>query len=77
MHYCPECGQACYCSGDLDDCEVRLQSWVDRYCAHECEGFEDDEWDCPVCGCARCDCDEEDNDATPPLGVVPQPDATP
>ena len=22
MHYCPECGQACYCGGDLDDCEM-------------------------------------------------------
>ena len=21
MHSCPICGQACYCSGDIDDCE--------------------------------------------------------
>ena len=20
MHSCPECGQACYCGGDVDDC---------------------------------------------------------
>lgn len=22
MHACPECGQACYCNGDIDDCEL-------------------------------------------------------
>ena len=22
MHSCPECGQACYCSGDVDDIEL-------------------------------------------------------
>lgn len=20
MHCCPDCGQACYCNGDIDDC---------------------------------------------------------
>lgn len=20
MHTCPDCGQACYCNGDIDDC---------------------------------------------------------
>lgn len=22
MHACPECGQACYCGGDIDDIEL-------------------------------------------------------
>lgn len=22
MHTCPDCGQACYCCGDIDDIEV-------------------------------------------------------
>jgi hypothetical protein len=22
MHSCPNCGQACYCNGDIDDIEV-------------------------------------------------------
>lgn len=21
MHECPECGLACYCNGDIDDCQ--------------------------------------------------------
>ena len=22
MHTCPDCGQACYCRGDIDDCDL-------------------------------------------------------
>ncbi len=42
MHTCPNCGQACYCSGDIDDCPVS----VGFDCQHECqEGADEfDEW---------------------------------
>lgn len=44
MHECPECGQACCCCGDIDDCEMNT---VDTYvnCVHCLEGgsdYEDD-----------------------------------
>lgn len=28
MHTCPECGQACYCSGDIDDAQVVTERWA-------------------------------------------------
>lgn len=45
MHECPECGQACYCNGDIDDCSVMSSGWVYQNC--ECcddeDEYEDDE----------------------------------
>lgn len=43
MHDCPNCGQACYCSGDIDDCPVYLEPFLDCKC--DCEGFDPDEDD--------------------------------
>lgn len=52
MHDCIQCGCACYCHGDIDDCVV--ETW--QYSAAHCTGcgchedpdaFEDDEYDEP------------------------------
>lgn len=32
MHYCPDCGHACYCHGDIDDTVVELQAYSDARC---------------------------------------------
>lgn len=40
MHDCPNCGQACYCSGDIDDIPVYTEAWVIQNCRHDCD--EDD-----------------------------------
>lgn len=32
MHHCPECGQACYCHGDIDDCEVETPEYAAEHC---------------------------------------------
>ncbi len=42
MHTCPDCGQACYCNGDIDDHETG----EDDNCQHwlECEDEADDDW---------------------------------
>ena len=42
MHSCPECGQACYCGGDIDDCPVDTEA--EDNCEHGC-GPEDDDLD--------------------------------
>ena len=34
MHSCPECGQACYCHGDIDDCEVETEEYSSEHCTH-------------------------------------------
>lgn len=34
MHSCPECGQACYCCGDIDDSPSTTDDWVDENCVH-------------------------------------------
>jgi len=41
MHTCPDCGQACYCGGDIDDHETG----EDDNCQHwmECEDEADDD----------------------------------
>jgi hypothetical protein len=41
-HSCPECGQCCYCGGDIDDCLFDFPDCVER-CTH-CppEGVEDE-----------------------------------
>ena len=37
-HECPECGQQCYCNGDIDDCCNNFEEDV-MNCAHhlQCE----------------------------------------
>lgn len=32
MHHCPDCGQACYCHGDIDDCEVETPEYAAKHC---------------------------------------------
>ena len=39
MHSCPTCDQACYCCGDIDDCEVSTE--ID--CIHCSEEAESDD----------------------------------
>ena len=39
MHSCPECGQACYCNGDIDDIEA------DPTAADRCDCCADNEDD--------------------------------
>ncbi len=39
-HECPECGQQCYCGGDIDDCCNNFEEDVIN-CVH-CLGHEDD-----------------------------------
>lgn len=41
MHSCPECGQACYCNGDVDDIEA--DPLASDVCTH-CDGSEDDDY---------------------------------
>jgi hypothetical protein len=47
MHTCPECGQACYCHGDIDDCEVETEEYAAAHCTHyltaDCIGEMDDD----------------------------------
>lgn len=47
MHTCPECGQACSCSGDIEDHDTGDENYVS--CEHflTCVGDEDEpnEWD--------------------------------
>lgn len=52
MHTCPDCGQECYCHGDIDDCQVETEEYSSMHCTHyksgECcqdEGYNDFE-DC-------------------------------
>jgi hypothetical protein len=33
-HECPDCGQVCFCNGDIDDVEM---PWGADSCIHECE----------------------------------------
>jgi hypothetical protein len=55
-HECPDCGQVCHCSGDIDDCVFNVDSYVEA-CVH-CMGVDeppDDGDDCGQCGtCAEC-----------------------
>ena len=45
-HECPECGQTCYCNGDIDDCCNNFEEDVIN-CKHWkiCEQQNDDEYD--------------------------------
>jgi hypothetical protein len=50
MHTCPECGQACYCSGDIDDCPVFADhdgpGWCEcRFSVWGCGGEREDDFD--------------------------------
>lgn len=45
MHSCPDCGQACYCHGDIDDCEVETREYSAALCDHDCEHYYDDDFD--------------------------------
>lgn len=44
MHTCPDCGQACSCNGDIDDCLDICEEDSDN-CEHylECQNDDDDE----------------------------------
>ena len=37
MHFCPDCGEECNCSGDIDDIQANTEAWVARNCKHVCE----------------------------------------
>jgi len=43
-HECPECGQTCYCNGDIDDCCFNFEKDVMR-CNHYKQCQQDDEED--------------------------------
>ena len=45
MHSCPECGQACYCGGDIDDIDAGDEEAEDNCtcCAEGTVDHEDDE----------------------------------
>ena len=47
MHSCSECGQACCCHGDIDDCVVETEEYSYMHCT--CCGddgcAEDEEWE--------------------------------
>ena len=45
MHYCAECGQACYCHGDIDDCVVETEEYSYEHCTCCPEGCADDRLD--------------------------------
>lgn len=32
MHDCTYCGCACYCHGDIDDCQVETPEYADAHC---------------------------------------------
>jgi hypothetical protein len=44
VHNCPECGCACYCNGDIDDCDVGDEE-AELACTHylksECQQGDD------------------------------------
>ena len=31
-HTCPDCGQDCYCHGDIDDCPVEDENYAYEHC---------------------------------------------
>jgi hypothetical protein len=42
-HECPECGELCFCNGDIDDCLFNWDEDVDA-CTH-CDGIDDDDYE--------------------------------
>ena len=55
-HSCPECGETCYCGGDIDDI---CMDWEDdvpcSHCTNEPHVCED-------CGYYPCQCDDMEDD---------------
>jgi hypothetical protein len=45
MHHCTECGQACYCHGDIDDCVVETEEYSYLNCTCPCEENDGDDGD--------------------------------
>jgi hypothetical protein len=48
MHSCPDCGSACYCHGDIDDCVVETEAYSAMHCDHCPDDYAwdgDDEWE--------------------------------
>ena len=39
MHSCPDCGQACCCNGDIEDCNMSIGGDEEMDCDHylQCE----------------------------------------
>lgn len=65
MHSCPDCGQACYCSGDIDDVELE---GGEEGCVCECDKEGGDEPE-PDCECVRTDVDMYDAGGCPLHGT--------
>jgi hypothetical protein len=42
MHSCPDCDQACYCSGDIEDHDTGEEFLVECCCTHEGSGLDED-----------------------------------
>ncbi len=42
MHSCPECDQACFCGGDIDDFDT-CDEQAEENCTHCAEGNYDDD----------------------------------
>ena len=62
MHDCSVCGCACYCHGDLDDCQVETPEYAYMHCEGcGCEEYEPDEDYCDFCGGmgGTCTCGRE------------------
>ena len=51
-HECPECGQMCYCNGDIDDCCNNFEKDVIN-CTHCPPEGRDDDHD-EDCDCYEC-----------------------
>lgn len=62
MHHCPDCGQACYCHGDIDDCEVETVAYSSLHCR------------CPFDAVNGCGVECADHDEMP---EPPEDDPTP
>jgi hypothetical protein len=45
-HECPDCGQTCYCGGDIDDCEFDDPLTVDActHCPESERGISEEDW---------------------------------
>jgi hypothetical protein len=40
MHTCPDCGQACYCGGDIEDHDTGEEFYEE--CSHDCGQVDED-----------------------------------
>jgi len=41
MHECPDCGQACFCNGDIEDIDWGEDINCKHFLKPECDGNED------------------------------------